>query len=82
MGTDSSTDWKEISEERYEELLSVLPPEKWERGVFRMSEYTSGTITLHVVEMGGRFFEAEKPATSTYDEYLSEVSELIRDERS
>lgn len=49
--------WEEITPERYDEMLNVLPPEKWKQGlgkdknisIFRMCEYYTGNITEHFI---------------------------------
>lgn len=45
----------EISRERYNEMLDVLPPEDWSRGEssesFKMCEYDAGPITAIYVKM-------------------------------
>ena len=50
----------EITEERFHEMLNVLPPENWHREngweVFRMVEYTCGNITDHFVRFGDHYF--------------------------
>ena len=53
----------EITAERFEEMLCVLPPVGWERGesaeVFKMSEPTSGEITAIFCRLGDRYFEMQ-----------------------
>lgn len=39
-----SGDWKEITEEQYEDALNILPPLKWYDGGFFCSEAFSGTL--------------------------------------
>jgi len=50
----------EITAERYDEMLNVLPPVAWERqeGVerFLMSEFTIGNLTEQYAQAHGRFF--------------------------
>jgi hypothetical protein len=51
---------REITPERYDDLLNVLPPVAWERrdGVerFCLRELTVGTITMQCAKVGGRCF--------------------------
>ena len=53
----------EITEERWMEMLGVLPPVGWEHGpggeVFKLSERTSGNITAIFCRLGNRFFEMQ-----------------------
>jgi hypothetical protein len=50
-----------ISHERYEEMLNVLPPENWHRGVgfgcFRLSERLCGTIASFFVRIGDSYYQ-------------------------
>jgi hypothetical protein len=52
---------KRISLERYEEMLNVLPPENWQRGVgfgfFRLSERLSGAIASFFVRIGDSYYQ-------------------------
>ena len=51
-----------ITEERYEYLLNVLPPECFTGSAWRMSEYMEGPYTLHVAQVGGRYWSAIRKA--------------------
>ncbi len=50
----------EISEERYNDMLEVLPPEDWQRtgygDSFKLCERTSGRITSIFARVGTRYF--------------------------
>lgn len=69
--------WIETDREDFLEMLEVLPPENWTRGVdteaFRMSEYWTGTITSHYVRIGDRYFTAKRPAKQAILEYVKEI---------
>lgn len=51
----------EITQERFIEMLEVLPPVGWEIGedteVFKLCERTSGTMTAIFCRLGDRYFE-------------------------
>ena len=47
---------EEITEERYNDLLSVLPPRIWRGRGFQLSERTSGTITQECYKEGGKYY--------------------------
>lgn len=72
------SDWREISEETWDDALNVLPPEKWEtvRGVdiFRMCEYLTGNITAHYAKLGGKFFARNCQTSETYDDLVEQVA--------
>lgn len=59
------TEPEEITEEKFWEMLEVLPPQRWQRGrtlddkpcqSFEMCEHLSGRITSIVAEVAGRYF--------------------------
>lgn len=55
----SISDCKEISEDRFYEMLNILPPAGWKTDSdgesFKMCEYTSGRITAIFVRIGERY---------------------------
>jgi len=55
---------KRITQERYEEMLNVLPPENWRRGVgygcFRLSERLSGTIASFFLRIGDSYYQVNE----------------------
>ena len=76
---------EEITEEKFMEMLEVLPPQCWKRGkgweAFRMMEYTCGSITGHYVRVGQRFFFANREAgAGVYDTLRAEIAEKIAKE--
>ena len=73
---------EEITEERFDDMLNVLPPENWQRGgglsIFRMSEYMTGSITGHYLSMQGRYFHAYREAKrGTYEAFITEAQAFI-----
>lgn len=72
--------WTEITEEVYMEALECLPPEKWqtvnEVNLFRMSEYTTGSITAHYATFGKRYFTANRRTSDSYQKMSEEVKTL------
>ena len=74
------SDWTEIDEERWNDMLCVLPPEKWQTvdgvNLFRMCEYTTGNITTHFARCGGRYFERNCRTTVPYATQAALVAAL------
>ena len=83
--------WKEITEERYNEMLGVLPPEKWKTvsgvSIFRMSEYITSNITAHFVARKAsptcgygcsdmEYFTAYRRTTWDYNNVVKELKEV------
>jgi len=73
--------WQEISEEKWRDMLEVLPPEKWQtvKGVeiFRMSEYTSGNITGHFARLGECYFSANRDTRTEYSDMAAEIADIV-----
>ena len=65
--------WEEVTEDRYWEMLECLPPQmfKWFKGgnIFRMSEYQTGNITDHFMELDWKFYQGTFD-TGDYKEIL------------
>lgn len=57
------TEPQEISEDRFVEMLEVLPPQRWQRSrecdfeSFELSEHLSGRVTSIFCRLGGKYFE-------------------------
>jgi len=72
--------WKEISSEKYNEMLGCLPPEKWEMvdgvDIFRLCEYSTKTTTAYYAkysEKDAYFTTVAKVAGADYKEMAEEV---------
>ena len=74
--------WKEITKEQWWDMLEVLPPEKWEKvqgvEIFRMMEYTSGTVTGHFARLCERYFSANRDIRTGYADIAGEIASLCR----
>jgi len=61
-----------ITQERYEELLNCLPPERWTRGVgygsFRLSERLTGAIATFCVRIGDSFYSLNEHEDTSHAE--------------
>jgi len=51
----------EITEDRFMEMLEVLPPQRWQHGKncesFELSEHTSGRVTAIFCRFGEKYYE-------------------------
>ena len=73
--------WEEITEERYEEMLNVLPPEKWQTvngvSIFRMSEYYTSNITSHFAKFSDRYFAGRfRTNEPSYEEHAAAIAKI------
>lgn len=68
---------EEITPDKFDDAMNVLPPEKWETvdgvEIFRMMEYTSGTITRHYMRHKRQYFAADYRISTDYQEIARAV---------
>lgn len=72
------SDPQPITEERFIEMLEVLPPQRWLRGriagvfceSFELCEHLSGRVTSVYVHIGGNYFEYTTVAGQTLDAHV------------
>lgn len=75
----------EISEDRFDDMLGILPPQKWVRykteESFHVSERITGNIVMIFVRIGGRYFEMHDEATLTHEDRVKAagITLLIQD---
>lgn len=70
---------REISEDRYNEMLNILPPMDWKNGSFLLCEATSGTWHQCFLEHGGKYYEGysnrrKEDSITRRERFLSTVS--------
>jgi len=70
--------WKEITEEKFTEMLEILPPVEWKRGGFFLSEGYTLDIHPFYQKERGRYYEAYFRITATRDEILKSLYEFIK----
>ena len=67
----------EITEDRWMEMLEVLPPVSWKRGAnaetFKLSERTYGAITAIFCRIGDRYFELSDDIHRPHDAIVAQV---------
>lgn len=68
------------TEERFLELLEVLPPQRWQRGTttddescesFELCEHTSGRVTTVCVRIGEKYFEFQAIAGQKLETHIA-----------
>ena len=73
--------WHEIGLETWDDMLGVLPPEKWETwdgvNIFRMAEYMEFDYTGHYAKYKGRCFAATRRAGENFKAIAAEIRSLI-----
>jgi len=80
-------DWKEITEERWDEMLNVLPPERWETiknvEIFAMSEIMTSDITGFYICYKKKYYTTYRRLrfsnTIIVDEFLAEIKKVKND---
>lgn len=73
-------DWKEISEERYEEMLDILPPVAWHNGGFFMSERFTGNISAFLQKWHGKYYESLQRMTTPRKDIIASLCAYIERE--
>lgn len=70
-------DWKEETEEQYNDSLNVLPPLKWYDGGFYVSEaYTSNIYSYHQ-KWNGRFYSSLQRSSTPRAEIIESLKRYI-----
>ena len=76
--------WEEITKKEYWNFLEMFPPEKWLTAggvnIFRLMEYTAGNITQHFAKIAGRYFQANRRTTDSYETMADEIKQMINAE--
>ncbi len=74
--------WKEIDEDMWDYWLGVLPPEKWGTvdgvNIFRICERLIGNITKHCARYDGRFFQADRRTTESYNFMAAQIKIICK----
>jgi hypothetical protein len=70
--------WKEISEERYDNMLNCLPPLHWKNGGFFISELYIGDISSFFQEWRGKYYESMQNIKNKRDIILKELHDCIK----
>ena len=74
---DMCGDWKEITEENFEDALNVLPPMRWENGGFFMSERYTGDVTAFYQQIGNKYYTSYQRLSYKRDDILENLREFI-----
>lgn len=76
------TDPEEITAERFQEMLNILPPVGWRNTsngeVFRMSEHLAGNITSIFVRIGERYVTFADRRSMPHEECCRRAFEYLR----
>jgi hypothetical protein len=73
--------WKEITEERYDEMLNILPPLKWTRGGFYVSEAYTLDIYSFYQRYQGHYYHALFRITTPRGKILESLREYINTQK-
>ena len=72
----------EITHERFDEMLNILPPVNWANWSlnesFQMSERMAGNVTSIFCRIGTRYFELQDRATISHDVIVMKVSDAMQ----
>lgn len=69
--------WKEITEEEYDDALNVLPPALWKNGGFFMSERYTGTISSFYQEINGKYYTSLQDMKTPRQKIIADLEKFI-----
>ena len=69
--------WKEITEEEYENAMNVLPPKKWQHGGFFMGECFCGSLYSFYQEWSGKYYTSLQSIHTDRNEILENLKKFI-----
>ena len=70
-------DWKEITEEIFDDMLNVLPPVGWYNGGFFMSERYTGNISSFYQKMNGKYYTSLQRMSTPRQTILEDLQRFI-----
>jgi len=70
--------WKEITHKQYDDALNCLPPLKWTKGGFFLSELFNGDIGYFFQSWHGKFYESMQSINDQRNDILHELQESIK----
>jgi hypothetical protein len=71
--------WIEITAERYDEMLNVLPPMRWTNGGFFLSELYDGNIGYFFQQWGGRYYESMQNVKNERINIINELQTCLKE---
>lgn len=70
--------WKEIAEDQFEEMLNVLPPIRWSKGGFFMSERYTSDVTSFYQQIGDKYFTSWQRLSYKRDDILNSLNQFMK----
>jgi hypothetical protein len=70
-------EWKEITEERFDEQLNVLPPLRWTNGGFYMSELYTANVTGFYQKWHGKCYTSLQRLSTPRQSVLDSLQAFI-----
>ena len=68
-------DWKEITEQEYDDMLNILPPLKWYDGGFFSSEAFSGALHSFYQKLNGKYYTSLQSIFTDRNEIIRSLME-------
>ena len=69
--------WKEVTEQEYEDALNVLPPKRYANGGFFMGECYSGSLYSFYQEINGKFYTSLQKIYTPRPEILENLNNYL-----
>lgn len=72
-------DWSEVTEEKYEDALNVLPPKKWTNGGFFMGECFMGSLYSFYQKWNGKYYTSLQSIFTPRTDILTSLQNYIKE---
>jgi hypothetical protein len=69
--------WEEITGERYDEMLSVLPPVDWRDDGFFLGELYMADVGFFFQERDGKYYESKQRTSCPRDKILAGLKQYL-----
>ena len=74
---DMCNNWKEVTEESFEDALNVLPPLRWRNGGFFMSETYTNDVTAFYQRVDDKYYTSYQRLRYNRDDILENLRQHI-----
>ena len=75
---DLCNNWKEITEDQFEDALNVLPPMRWKNGGFFISEMYTSDVSSFYQQLGDKYYTSYQRLSYNRDNILDNLKLFIK----
>ena len=70
--------WKEITEEQYENAMNILPPARWQNGGFFVPEALTGDVYDFYQELNGKYYTSLQRVFYKREAIMENLRQFVR----